>query len=192
MKDEQAGEDIAKKDEKEAATEDAGGDGDGEPAEPEDKSISYDTYLAQVAEKKMALGSESMSVRKANEGSKLNKQWAAAKPLVKDEDDEFISGTGGKAKRERERKTKQLVEIDNRFVEERGTRGGRGGPRPERGGRGGRGGGGGGGGGSGPRPSDAPRGGGPGRGRGGGGRGGPSGGSHIPVSDPNVFPELGS
>ncbi|KAI0481858.1 hypothetical protein F4859DRAFT_437260 [Xylaria cf. heliscus] len=126
-KDEQAGEEIAQSELKEAAED---GEDVATPAEPEDKSVSYSDYLAQQAEKKLALG-DSLEIRKPNEGSKVDKKWANAKALNKDENDDFISATGGKAKRERERKTKQLVEIDNRFVEAdrpRGGRGGRGGP----------------------------------------------------------------
>jgi len=134
LKDETAAEEIAKKDETEAATEEAaeGGEARDEPAEPEEKQVSYSEYLAQQAEKKLALEGD-LQPRRANEGVKKNKQWDTATPLVKEED-EFISGTSGKAKRERERKTKQLVDIDNRYHEpERGGRGGAGG----RGGRGG-------------------------------------------------------
>lgn len=109
--------------------------------------MSYADYLAQQAEKKLALG-ESLEIRKPNEGSKADKKWANAKALTKEDDDDFIAGSGGKVKRERERKAKQLVEIDNRYVEPERTRGGRGGrggssrggaPRGEGRGRGGRG-----------------------------------------------------
>ena len=149
LNDEQAGEAIAKADEKEALTADgdaAPTDGTGEPAaeaEPEDNSISYADYLAQQAEKKLALGSGIPEARKPNEGSKQDKKWANAKPIAKEEEEDFVAGSGGKAKRERERKQKQLLEIDQRFVEapERGGRGGFRGGRgrgdgPSRGGRG--------------------------------------------------------
>jgi len=149
LDDEQAGEAIAKADQKEALT----GDGEGAPAEaaepvaeaePEDNSISYADYLAQQAEKKLTLGNESLQVRKPNEGSKQDKKWANAKAIAKEEEEDFVAGSGGKAKRERERKQKQLLEIDQRFVEapERGGRGGfrggrgRGGDGASRGGRG--------------------------------------------------------
>ncbi|KAI1417520.1 hypothetical protein F5Y13DRAFT_151192 [Hypoxylon sp. FL1857] len=145
QKDEQAGEEIAQSELKESTAEDAQ-DAPATPAEPEDKHVSYADYLAQQAEKKLALG-ESLEIRKPNEGSKLDKKWANAKALVKDEDDAYVPGSGGKVKRERERKAKQLVEIDNRYVEPERTRGGRGGrggnrggaPRGEGRGRGGRG-----------------------------------------------------
>jgi len=150
LDDEQAGEAIAKADQKETLT----GDGDaaptdgaaGEPAadaEPEDNSISYTDYLAQLAEKKLALGGGVPEARKPNEGSKQDKKWANAKAITKDDEEDFVAGSGGKAKRERERKQKQLLEIDQRFVEapERGGRGGFRGGRgrgdgPPRGGRG--------------------------------------------------------
>lgn len=198
LNDEKAGEAIAKADEKEALT----GDGDAAPtdgaepaaeAEPEDNSISYADYLAQQAEKKLALGSGIPEARKPNEGSKQDKKWANAKPISKEEEEDFVAGSGGKAKRERERKQKQLLDIDQRFVEapERGGRGGgfRGGrgrgDGPSRGGRGefrGRG----------DRGGD--------RGRAGGNRGAPRGGPRnnapsgpsINTSDTNAFPSLGS
>jgi plasminogen activator inhibitor 1 RNA-binding protein len=181
LKDEQAGEDIAQ-------TEKVADDAEpAEPAEPEDKSISYSDYLAQQAEKKLALEG-GLNVRKANEGSKVDKKWAAAKELVKEDDEDFISGSGGKNKRERERKAKQLVEIDNRYVEPERPRGGRGGSRGGRGDargapRGGA-----------PR-GGAPRGGAP---RGGargefrGGRGGRGDGPGLNTNDQAAFPSLGS
>lgn len=164
--------------------------------EPEDHSISYSEYLAQQAEKKLALGTGIPEPRKPNEGTKDDKKWANAKPINKDEEEEFISGAGGKAKRERERKQKQVVEIDQRFVEQPdrggrdGFRGGRGGGRGRGDGQRGRGDGS-------FRGSrgDGPRGG---RGRGdasrGGSRGGPRGGGagSINPDDPNAFPSLGS
>lgn len=184
LNDEQAGDAIAKSEQKEALT----GDGEGAEAEaeaePEDTSISYADYLSQQAEKKLNLGT--LAVRQPNEGSKQDKKWASAKPIAKDEEEDFVAGTGGKAKRERERKQKQVVEIDQRFVEQPreerrgGFRGGRGrGDGPGRGGRGGRG--------------DGGRG----RGRGdlrGPPRNGPiSGqGASINTDDTNAFPSLGA
>jgi len=199
LNDEQAGEAIAKAEQKEALT----GDGDAPPtdgavdaeAEPEDNSISYADYLAQQAEKKLALGTGVPEARKPNEGSKQDKKWANAKAIAKEEEEDFVAGSGGKAKRERERKQKQVVDIDQRFVEapERGGRGGGGfrggrgrGDGPPRGGRGefrgdrGRGGG------------DRGRARGDSRGppRGGPRNNGPS--STINTSDPTAFPSLGS
>lgn len=188
LADEQAGERIAQQDEKVAEGE-AGAPGEEQPAaepEPEDNSISYSDYLAQLAEKKLALGAGVPEPRKPNEGSKQDKKWANAKPITNDEDEDFIAGSGGKTKRERERKQKQVVEIDQRYVEpDRGSRGGFRGGRgrgdgPSRGGnRGGRG--------------DGTRG----RGRGEGYRGGRSAprggaGASINTEDTTAFPSLGS
>ncbi|KAI1362766.1 hypothetical protein F5Y08DRAFT_259998 [Xylaria arbuscula] len=178
-KDEQAGEEIAQSELKEATAEDA--EEVTTPAEPEDKSVSYTEYLAQLAEKKLALG-DNLEIRKPNEGSKVDKKWANAKALEKVEDD-FIAATGGKTKRERERKSKQLVEIDNRFTNPEADR-----PRGGRGG--GRGG-----------PRGGGRGRGEGRGRGGRGdfrgefRGGRPAGrenANINTSDESAFPSLGA
>ncbi|KAI1818763.1 hypothetical protein GGS20DRAFT_581155 [Poronia punctata] len=193
-KDEQAGEEIAQTELKEATAEDA--EEATTPAEPEDKSVSYTEYLAQLAEKKLALG-DNLEPRKANEGSKLDKKWANAKPIAKEGDDDFIPATGVKTKRERERKAKQVLEIDQRFVESERPRGGRGGPRggAPRGA---------------PRGDGAPRGGGrgdgagrgrgEGRGRGrgdfrGDARGDARGGrptASINTSDESAFPSLGA
>ena len=146
--------------------------------EPEDNSKSYDDYLAEQAEKKLNLGSN-LQARKPNEGSKVDKRWAQAKALSKDDaEEEYISAKAGKNARQRERKTKETVDIDHRFVEPgRGERGGRGRGRGEfRGGdRGGRG-----------------------RGHGGdfrGGRGEARGGrgrDTVNLADPSAFPTLGA
>ena len=154
--------------------------------EPEDHSKSYAEYLAEQAEKKLQLNAKPLETRKANEGSKQNKQWASAKPLEKEDNAEYFAGKGEKPKRERERKEKNKLDVDLRYVEpdrgERGRgRGGRGRGEGRGGFRGGDRGDGGGG-----------RGGFRGRGEGGyrggrGGRGDPS----VNVSDENAFPSLG-
>ncbi|KAK3368238.1 Stm1-domain-containing protein [Podospora didyma] len=196
LKDEQAGEEIAKTEQKEAAAE-----GDAVPEataeeEEEEKQVSYEEYLAQQLEKKAALDAEAaLNVRQANEGVEDTK-WADAKPLVKEEEDAFIVAKAGKAKRERERKTKQVVELENRFIETRSIqqdrpRGGRG-DGARGGGRGGEGRGRGG------RGRGAPRGGdfrGEFRGAR-GGRGGPAGAENqrsaaLNPSDESAFPSLG-
>jgi len=205
LDDEQAGEAIAKADKKEVVDENVAPIDAEADAEPEDNSISYTDYLAQLAEKKLALGAGVPEARKANEGSKQDKKWANAKALAKEDEEDFVAGSGGKAKRERERKQKQTIEIDQRFIEapERGGRGGGGGFRGSRGGRGDRG--------DGPSRGRGEggfrRGGGRGDGdRGGRGRGGdrgpPRGGprnnanaggsSSINTEDTNAFPSLGS
>lgn len=170
LKDEQAGDAIAESEKKEDQAEEAAPE---EPAEPEDKSISYSDYIAQQAEKKAALEAE-LNIRAANEGSKLDKKWASAKPLEKDED-VYVAATAGKKQRERERKVKQTVDFDPRFVEPERTRGGgRGGRGGPRGGRGGE------------RGGD--------RGRGSnfrGGRGGRDNAAPINTNDEAAFPSLG-
>jgi plasminogen activator inhibitor 1 RNA-binding protein len=112
--------------------------------EPEDNSKSYEEYLAELAEKKLALGAGIPEARKPNEG-KQDKKWANAKPIAKEDEEDFVAGSGGKAKRVRERAKKEVLEIDQRFVEapDRGGRGGGGfrggrgrGDGPSRGGRG--------------------------------------------------------
>jgi plasminogen activator inhibitor 1 RNA-binding protein len=202
LADEQAGEAIANAEQKEALT----GDGDATPVadaplaaepEPEDNSISYADYLAQQAEKKLALGAGVPEPRKPNEGSKQDKKWANAQAISKGEEEDFIAGSGGKAKRERERKQKQLVDIDYDFKpSQEAERGGRGGfrGRGEGRGRGGRGefggrgrGEGRGRGGRGDGRSDYPR------GEGRGPRGGaPRGAANLKIEDTSAFPSLGS
>lgn len=192
LKDEQAGEAIAEGD-KNAAP-----DADAEPAEPEDKSVSYSDYLAQQAEKKLALGGH--KVREANEGSKLDKKWAGAKAL-ENEEEEYVTGGSGKKQRERERKVKQTIDFDPRFVESErprgGARGGARGGRGDRGDRGDRGGDRGDRGDRGTRGDRGDRGGRGGRGGERGARGGARGGSstgpaaNINTKDESAFPSLG-
>ncbi|KAL2270461.1 hypothetical protein VTJ83DRAFT_2645 [Remersonia thermophila] len=171
LKDEQAAAEIAQSEKK--------AEGEATPVEtkeeePEEKHLTYDQYLAQLAEKKLALESE-LKVRKPNEGVK-DEKWKDFTPLTKEEEELFPS-TQSKAKRERERKQKQFLEIEARYVEPERTRGGRGGPR-------------------GGARGDGPRG----RGRGGargdfrGGRGGPRQDNAPPVNpnDEAAFPSLGS
>ncbi|EPE31779.1 hypothetical protein GLAREA_11861 [Glarea lozoyensis ATCC 20868] len=144
LADETAGEALAKADQKDALTGDAPADDApvAEP-EPEDNSKSYEEYLAELAEKKLALGAGIPEARKPNEG-KQDKKWANAKPIAKEDEEDFVAGSGGKTKRVRERAKKEVVEIDQRFVEAPdrggrggGFRGGRGrGDGPSRGGRG--------------------------------------------------------
>ncbi|PWO22072.1 FCP1, TFIIF-interacting CTD phosphatase [Pyrenophora tritici-repentis] len=105
LADEQAGEAIAHAEEKEAVKEDA----EAEPeAEPEDKSKSYTAYLAELAEKKLSLAPQ--NVRKPNEGS--SKKFPEGTALAREEQEDFMAGSQGKAKRERARKEKVHVELD--------------------------------------------------------------------------------
>lgn len=163
-------------------------------AEPEDHTKSYAEYLAEQAEKKLKLGGDTLQARKPNEGSKHNKKWAEAKAVTKDEEDnDYIAGKGAKEKRERQRKEKNLLEVDLRYVEPSGGRGGdrgRGGSRRGdfRGGDRGRGGRGRGGDGYRGRGDGGFRGG---RGGGGGGGGGGRDNAGVNVEDENAFPSLG-
>ncbi|EEH39879.2 hypothetical protein PAAG_02068 [Paracoccidioides lutzii Pb01] len=173
-KDEQAGEAIAKNEQKGAEANAAEA-----VAEPEERVKSYDEYLAQQAEqRRQDLGVK--EARKPNEGVKADKKWATAKELKRDEDESsYIKGKEEKARREKARKEKAFVEVDMRFVEQpRGGRGGDSRGRGRGGDRGGRGGG---------------------RGRGGEFRGGPprGGASRVNPTGPSVrvdeknFPALG-
>ncbi|RMJ26129.1 hypothetical protein PHISP_03020 [Aspergillus sp. HF37] len=163
--DERAGEDIAQRDENEPQT--PGEEG----KEPVDLTKSFAAYQAEKA----AQGDLSAKpVRVPNEGNKADKQWAGAKQLKRDEEEQqYIKGKEEKAKREKQRKEKNVLEVDLRFVEPprgaNGPRGGRGGAPRGRGVRGG------------------------GRGgRGNGSRGGGGGGAAGPTVDEKNFPSLGS
>ncbi|KAF1832221.1 hypothetical protein BDW02DRAFT_571290 [Decorospora gaudefroyi] len=193
LADEQAGEAIAQAEEKDTVKEDAEAENNPEP-EPEDRSKSYAAYLAEQAEKKLSLAAQ--NVRKANEGTST--KFPEGTALSREEQEDFMAGSGGKAKRERARKEKVHVELDgDRMLapppREGGGRG-RGRGRGEfRGGEGrGRGEG---------RGEYRGRGrGGEGRGRGEGrgegrGRGGPRGGgaqSGPNITDSSAFPSLGA
>ncbi|KAL6713347.1 hypothetical protein ACLMJK_008812 [Lecanora helva] len=151
-----------------------------EEPEPEDNSRSYADYLAEQAEKKLKLGGGKLEARKPNEGSKQKKEWDNAKPISKDEEDEYMAGKEAKARREKQRKEKERVDVDLRYVDPNrggGDRGGRGRGRGDKGDFRGRG-----------------RGRGDGfRGRGDGGfRGGRGKENHSPnVGDESAFPTLG-
>ena len=146
--------------------------------------MSYSDYLAQQAEKKLALGG-TLQARKANEGGAKKPQ---GKELVHEDTEEYFVGGGGKKQRERERKEKNTLVLDHDIQareREAGRGGGRGGGRGR--GRGG-----------GDRGRGESRGG---RGGGGfrgdfrgdfrGGRRGPEGQSPN-ITDSSAFPTLGS
>ena len=212
--DEKAGDEIAKAESKDepgftpdtsagdpAFTNGPGAEGevvneDAAPAEPEDNTKSYDQYLAEQAEKRMALGGESLQVRKANEGSK--QKFPEGTAVARNpEQENFIQGSGGKARREKaNQQKKDTIQLDTQYygapeTGDRGGRGGRGrghgrgefrgdrGDRGDRGGRGGRGRGEFRGGSRGDR--GAPR----------GGRGEGGGGGNINTNDQSAFPALG-
>lgn len=108
------------------------------------------------------------AARPPNEGVKIDKKWANAKELKRDEEEEgyFKGLKEEKAKRERQRKEKTYLDVDMRFVEPPRSR--ENGPKGR--GRGGRG--------RGEFRGNGPR---------GGGRGAPT-----PTVDEKNFPSLGS
>jgi plasminogen activator inhibitor 1 RNA-binding protein len=166
--DEKAGEAIAKAEEAEPQT--PLESGEAAAIEEADKAKSYADYLAEQAAK----GRGELGVKEArapNAGGK-DKKWQAAKELKRDgEEEDYIKPQEEKGKRERQRKEKNFLEVDMRFVEQPRGRGN--GPRGSSG-RGGRGRGG---------RGDGPR-------REGGGRGGAPAGPTVQVDEKN-FPSLG-
>ncbi|KAJ5988909.1 hypothetical protein N7481_004119 [Penicillium waksmanii] len=130
--DERAGEKIAQADENEPQT-------PAEDAEEADKSVSFDAYLAEKAAKASLAAKP---VRTANEGTKADKKWDAAKELAHENQPEYISASAEKSQRQKQRKEKNFLDVDLRFVEQprtgpsNGPRGGRGGDRAPRGDRG--------------------------------------------------------
>ncbi|KAL1297114.1 hypothetical protein AAFC00_004693 [Neodothiora populina] len=138
--DEKAGLADARAEEKEGvvATDSTPVDADGEKVpELEDNTKSYEQYLAEQLEKKAALNAGPLEPRKANEGS--SKKFPEGKAFTRNAEEAFIEGTAGKAQRHRERKAKEVVDVDLSWKEEAagGDRGAdRGAPRGGRGGRG--------------------------------------------------------
>jgi plasminogen activator inhibitor 1 RNA-binding protein len=119
------------------------------PAE-EDNQKSYEQYLAEQLEKKAALAGN-FEARKPNEGA--SKKFPEGKAFERDANENYVAPSAGKAKKQKERKDKNMLDIDQAWKEEQsqsqsqdsGFRGGRGGPRggsdrPRGGPRGGRGG----------------------------------------------------
>ncbi|KAI5804345.1 hypothetical protein EDC01DRAFT_627207 [Geopyxis carbonaria] len=143
-KDEIAAVEIAEKDATGADSSDpnaATADAEAAVEEEEQKTKTYDEYLAELAQRQADLGPPT-EVRRPNEGSRTDKKWATAKEIKKEEDAAYFAGEAKDKTRNRERKTKQVLDIEPRYVEPRdgnrrggSDRGGRG--RGE--GRGGRG-----------------------------------------------------
>lgn len=149
--DERAGEELAQKDaagvdtadpnavpasENPVAAEDEVVEEAGE-LEPEEVVKTYDEYLAELAQRQADLGPPT-EVRRPNEGGN-DKKWAAAKELSRKDEEEgdYFVGEAKDKTRNRERKTKQVLDIEPRFVEPRDPgRGGRGRARGDRGSRG--------------------------------------------------------
>ena len=153
LNDEQAGEAIAAAEIKEDAgftPDTSGGDAafsngpaaapaeveEAAPAEPEEVTKSYDEYLAELTQKRLALSGEKLETRKANEGSK--QKFPEGKAFERNPENEtFIAASGGKKQREKENKSKDLVVLEGQYYapieNDRGGRGGRGGGRGGRG-----------------------------------------------------------
>ncbi|RPA82053.1 hypothetical protein BJ508DRAFT_100370 [Ascobolus immersus RN42] len=112
-------------------------DGEVKEEEPEEKLKTYEEYQQELKEKRAALNAPAQ-IRKPNEGSRDNKKWENATVLDKVDEDVYVAPKEGKAKAPKERKTKQLLEIEHSYQEPRSERGGRGG-RGRGEGRGGRG-----------------------------------------------------
>lgn len=187
--DEIAGQELAQKDAAGAdpadpnASTDAADENAAPAEEEEEVAKTYDDYLAELAQRQANLGPRT-DVRRPNEGSREDKKWANAKALDK-ADEEYFAGEDRDKTRTRQRKQKNLLDIEPRFVEPRenrrgGDRGGRGG-RGDRGGRGGRGGGG-----------DRPRGDRGDYGNRGGHRGGRNQSTNVNTNDSSAFPPLGA
>ena len=108
--------------------------------EEEEITKTYDQYLAELAEKKAALGS-TPEIRRPNEGTRENKKWEAAKAIDQTKEQEaYFAGDAKDKSRNRERKTKTLIDLDPIYAkpQEASSRGGaRGGARGGRGDRGG-------------------------------------------------------
>lgn len=193
--DELAGQELAQKDAAGADPADPNAvtaDADAEAAaaaEEEEKTKTYDEYLAELAARQANLGPPA-AVRRPNEGTREDKKWATAKPLEKEAGEDYFAGDAKDKTRTRERKTKNLLDIEPRFVEPNQQRRGGGGER----GRGGRGRGDRGRGDGAPRGNRGDRGGdrndrGPPRNAYQGGR--PAGGN-VNVQDESAFPALGA
>ncbi|KAF2765826.1 hypothetical protein EJ03DRAFT_330662 [Teratosphaeria nubilosa] len=151
LSDERAGEDIAKAEAGEGFTPDTGAadpafanglEGpvaadEAVPAEPEDNTKSYDQYLAEQAEKRLALNAGAHEIRKPNEGSKQKFPEGSAFSRNAEEENFFIGG-GGKKQKQKEIKEKDVLVLDGQYYaapdQDRGGRGrGRGGSRGGRG-----------------------------------------------------------
>lgn len=133
--DEIAGQELANKDaagvdtaDPNAVTTDAAEAEAAAAAAEEEKTKTYDEYLAELAARQANLGPP-VAVRRPNEGTREDKKWANAKPLEKEGGEDYFAGDAKDKTRTRERKTKNLLDIEPQFVEPRDQRrgGGRGG-----------------------------------------------------------------
>ncbi|KAG2183671.1 hypothetical protein INT43_006679 [Umbelopsis isabellina] len=102
--------------------------------EPEEETKTLEEYLAS---KKAAGPAALPEARKPNEGAD-DAKWKDAVALEKPEEEDFFGGKGQALKQKNKTKKEKVhVEIEQRFVEENKRGGFRGGERGERGGRGG-------------------------------------------------------
>lgn len=158
-------------------------DGEAAAEEPEEKVKTLEEYKAELAARQANLGPPP-AVRRPNEGSRDNKKWANAVLKEDKEEEVLFAGKEAKAKAPKERKVKQIVDIDatqfDARADSKGGRGGRGGRGENRGDRRG-----------------GPRGGrGEGRGEFRGERRAPAPqagrGTVVKLDDPKAFPSLGA
>lgn len=99
---------------------------DNAPVQGEDKTISYEEYLKQKAEK--ILNISSLSIRQANDGADDSK-WVSQEIKRQSIKEEYFAGTqkGGKGSgSQRERKQKETLEIEQQFYQAPTTSRGRG------------------------------------------------------------------
>lgn len=111
------------------------------PEPEEDKTVSYEQYLAEQAAKREQFAL-APAARAANEGSNVN--IPEGKAISRDDEEEELIPAKHKQPRERHRTQThkyETLDVNLAWVEPaQSSAGGRGGDRPERGGRGGRGG----------------------------------------------------
>ncbi|KAI5814747.1 hypothetical protein BZA77DRAFT_356219 [Pyronema omphalodes] len=174
LKAEIEGQEAALKEAAAEGAEAAAGEEAATPVEEEDKTKTYDQYLAELAAKKAALGT--LEIRRPQETS--DKKWANAKAIDHDAEEVFFAGESKDKTRTRERKQKQIIEIEPKFVDPNASRGGqRGGRDGQRGGRDGQRGG---------QRGGAPRGGAR------GGRAPAPAAANVNLADSSAFPKLGA
>lgn len=89
--------------------------------EEEDTTVSYEEYLKQKADK--AKANSTLNLRAANEGSDASK-WAGEEYTRSNQDDAYFAGVQkAKSGSQKERKQKEMLEIEQRFYQAPSTRG---------------------------------------------------------------------
>ncbi|KAJ2379499.1 hypothetical protein IW150_000129 [Coemansia sp. RSA 2607] len=98
--------------------------------EPEEVIKTFDDYLKE----RETAADNARELRKANEGGVDKSQLKNVVTLEREEEDYFAATAGQKSRKQRERKEKTYVDIEQRFDEQRrgAFRGGRGGHRGDR------------------------------------------------------------